>query len=757
MFSRALLLAVLSLLLLAGARAQDPVLGYTVDSDETDHLWAIDLRSGEAADLGPTGFSDLEGLCFAPDGRLFAIDDQSEQLVVLDLETGAGTVIGAIGVTIQDAGLSFDAAGGLWLADEVGHKLYPLDPVTGAAGPAIDLGEFAVTGLTAMGSYLYALLTEPVDGIAIARAGKGRFELVGPLRNVLVSEGGLAFDPRGTLWLLEDDGVIATVDLLTGTATTVAQTLSGCEGLAIPLRQASAYSVDSDGSDHLWRVDLHTGSTFDIGPTGFPSIEALCFSPEGVLYGVDDQLQQLVRIDCSTGAGTAVGALGVVVGNPGLSFDGAGTLWLAADTLYSVDTGTGAATAVGPIGVFLNGLAGRGDRLLGISTGSSLYAIDRTTGAGTLLGSLVNASGVRGGLSFAPDGSLWGYANTGGLLYTVGPDTGRAVLSARTREDFESLAIAPAPVGEFAHLPSAASLEFDWSVRLQDRFSIRGRLPDAGLFPDLGGARLRVALNGVELTTGPVFLDERGTFRSSLGAVPQLTARVDPRDGDYSLAFEGLDLRGGSPLRSNDGAGAFAFDVAIELEGAGLLRPRLETRVPFDFVSREAETLSARLAKRTRVLNGAFLVEKLRAKAEAGGGVSISLRATLLGNGGGPLVPADDPTRVGDLVLRLGGATIELPFAVLALRGEGVGLSFGLDRSAEPVPGLRKFAYANAKGRLDLQAEGLVGSGLPASGPGAPTSFLLPIELEVTTAGGVERFRTTATLTRSSELSTSWK
>ena len=78
------------------ACAQDRGIAYAVDSDGNDDLYAINLDDGSSALIGATGFPSIEGLAFHPDGRLFAVDDNTDELVRLDLNDGVGRSVGSL-------------------------------------------------------------------------------------------------------------------------------------------------------------------------------------------------------------------------------------------------------------------------------------------------------------------------------------------------------------------------------------------------------------------------------------------------------------------------------------------------------------------------------------------------------------------------------------------------------------------------------------------------------------------------------------
>jgi hypothetical protein len=224
------------------------------------------------------------------------------------------------------------------------------------------------------------------------------------------------------------------------------------------------YSIDSDATGRLWRIDMNTGVATAIGPTGFQDIESLSFSATGVLYGVDDASNQLVRCSLSTGACTAVGHLGVDFTDSGLAFANNGTLWMSTDlpgppyTLYRLNSTTGKATAIGSQGQPVTGLAFWNGVLYGLGGDSrdNLLTMNRTTGAGTPVGDLLAVTLVDGGIDFDIRGVLWGIGDRGGTphppgqIFTVDTSTGAATLVATVTNGsgselwgFEGLAIWP--------------------------------------------------------------------------------------------------------------------------------------------------------------------------------------------------------------------------------------------------------------------------------------------------------------------------
>jgi len=274
---------------------------------------------------------------------------------------------------------------------------------------------------------------------------------------------------------------------------------------AASARAQTAWSVQSNGNDHLYRIDLASGVATDIGATGFSDIESLSFSPSsGLLYGVDDVTDQLVTIDTASGAATAVGPLGVNITDTGLSFDCLGRLWMSTDApknptnLYRLDPATGLATLVGNQGQEVTGLAARGTVLYGLGGDlkNNLVKIDTTTGAASVVGPLLNVSLSDGGIDFDAGGTLWGIdplSNAAGnpsQIFTISTATGVASVQFEVADPagnplggFEGLAIEGGLVCVPA-LPAWALVALAWGLAAAGALALR-----AGAFRGRGRGR----------------------------------------------------------------------------------------------------------------------------------------------------------------------------------------------------------------------------------------------------------------------------
>jgi hypothetical protein len=219
--------------------------GYSVRSDLDDNMYRIDLATGAATLLGPTGFADVEGLAIGPTGTLYGIDDATDQLLTCSTTTGACTVVGPLGVTITDMGLSFGPDGVLYMAVDAPtpEQLFRINVATGAATAIGPQGQ-DVTGLAGRAgiascpSGVFGIGGDNTNNLVCMNLTTGAATTIGPTgRNF--SDGGIDFDPAtGVLWGVLDTAPpseIITINPTTGAATLVG-TVSvggGFESLAI--------------------------------------------------------------------------------------------------------------------------------------------------------------------------------------------------------------------------------------------------------------------------------------------------------------------------------------------------------------------------------------------------------------------------------------------------------------------------------------------------------------------------------------------
>lgn len=194
-------------------------------------LVAIDLALGTGTKIGAAdaGLDQRQwslDMSFDPSGTLWAVNGVSRwnNLVTIDIDTGAGTVAGSTGSLIE--GIAFDADGVLYAADSgdnnwdnSGDKLVKVNlddftySVVGYTGFDIDGLAFAPDGT------LYG-----VDSGDLVKINKftAQVELIGPLGNSGFYA--VTFSPAGIMYGARTDGAIYTIDPETAVVSYVCST-----------------------------------------------------------------------------------------------------------------------------------------------------------------------------------------------------------------------------------------------------------------------------------------------------------------------------------------------------------------------------------------------------------------------------------------------------------------------------------------------------------------------------------------------------
>jgi len=262
--------------------------------------------------------------------------------------------------------------------------------------------------------------------------------------------------------------------LMIGLAIVVASSMAVAEPYAYSVN--SRGFVPDDQMHRLWRLDLATGATQQLGQTGFLDIEGLAFDAAGQLFGADDESMSLIQVNTNSGFATAVANQRTNMALPfgpmdfGMSFTCDGTLLVSSDyqrSLFSANTETGVLSLIGvsgSLGAPITDIAAWGDVLYGIGEGHvgasgsagapNLYRIDPATATATLIGPLGSAVApyANAGLAFDAEGTLWavtdrrdgGAVDLPSQIVRIDLDTGIASHVANADVvGFESLAIAP--------------------------------------------------------------------------------------------------------------------------------------------------------------------------------------------------------------------------------------------------------------------------------------------------------------------------
>lgn len=215
-------------------------IGYSVQSNGNGHLYAIDLATGVATDLGLVGLTDAEGLTIVGN-TLYGIGGTVAQF--WNLTTPPGVLIGATGPRDGiDAGLGDAPDGTVYNIQGVGASasaLYTINTGTGAA-TLVGRGSFFADDIAINGAGLaYAVDAIFSNALYSVNLATGAGTLIGSIGIQPSAQAGSDFDENGLLWLMLGNGQIYNVNTATGAATFIAQTtfngqaIGAFEGLAI--------------------------------------------------------------------------------------------------------------------------------------------------------------------------------------------------------------------------------------------------------------------------------------------------------------------------------------------------------------------------------------------------------------------------------------------------------------------------------------------------------------------------------------------
>jgi len=253
---------------LAASLAAAPI-GYSINSDSptdnADSLYRIDLATGAETRVGKVralgeGRIDVEGMAFAADGTLYAVDDDRLTFFPLNPDTALVDAVNEKSVKglpiggANDFGMTFACDGNLYLTSIARAALYRMDldgNLTVVGGAEGKLSPVKINAIAAYGDpvRMYGLgsgadengATETPNLYELDLA-TGTAILVGPLGGAAgpYLQGGLAFDDDGQLWAITEGALfgwpsqVMKIDTGSGTASGVKTLVEkGFESLAI--------------------------------------------------------------------------------------------------------------------------------------------------------------------------------------------------------------------------------------------------------------------------------------------------------------------------------------------------------------------------------------------------------------------------------------------------------------------------------------------------------------------------------------------
>ncbi|QEG34779.1 DUF6923 family protein [Bythopirellula goksoeyrii] len=203
-------------------------------------------------------------------------------------------------------------------------------------------------------------------------------------------------ESHGQVYVSTSEKEVWKVDLPSANKTFVALTPELFFDLAVS-RDGLLYGL-SYSSAELYRIDVNTGETLQIGTIGYQdpgNFNSMDFDADDDLFVARNRL---LHVDSLTGQGTLIGETGFEATGD-LAISPSGGFYMSAfgpndvDDLVQLDPVTGAGTLIGSIGYSnLYGLDFVDDVLYGITIDRRIIQIDPTTGSGTQVRKL----GIRG-------------------------------------------------------------------------------------------------------------------------------------------------------------------------------------------------------------------------------------------------------------------------------------------------------------------------------------------------------------------------
>lgn len=400
----------------------------------TDTLKLIDVGSGDCHTVGPWGASGVAGgMAYDPHSdRLFLSNVGSlGRVTTVDRRSGTTTDLPVRSATMGIGGLAFDRNTST-LYGVTPNDLITIDTATGAGtvvGPLGISGAGAGLAYDHVSDTLY-MVEQLTASLHVIDTATGSATLIGPCNRTIASAG-LAFSEVHGLILTNDQfQTLCRVDTSTGNTTAIA-TIERVQGLAFvngPQLIGVAPRVD-----RLYDIDMTTGSSTLLGQamqnmqkggTAYDPASDTLFVTSFTRFGTADR---------RTGQVTFLNDMAYSTGIFGLAFDrNQGVLYGATDSeLVTIDTGSGQATAIGPLGIAAgsNGLAHDfvNDVLYLVSQAESLYTVDKATGAATLVGAISTGTlDLRNcGLAYYPTLGLILGGQAQGTLHRLNTQTGR--------------------------------------------------------------------------------------------------------------------------------------------------------------------------------------------------------------------------------------------------------------------------------------------------------------------------------------------
>lgn len=412
---------------------------YAVESGST-RIHVIDLATGAATLIDPISANDIAGIAFDSSGVLHGITSSPNEaeLYTIDLISGTASLVNPTMIASPEGALTFHPATGVLYskggAPGAENDLISIDPGTGSGtiiGP-MGLGfDLDLSGMDflADGTLLAYDTQGPLleSRLLSINTTSGLATVIGNTGSPSSSPdfGGLAVDPDTNLVYLSNGTDLFGVNPTTGAASLIGSHFTPSPISGLSFRPASCMlGLEIGQSDgFLWDIDPDTGAGSNPRPLGSNGFGALAQAPTGELYAIRFLVgADFYEIDPVTGATTFIGPMGASDIEGGLDFDP------TTGILYGVNAGGGVA--------------------------GGLFTVDLGTGAMTIVGPILDTGGS------VIDASAMAFDDAGNL-YLLRTNTSPMELWQIDPSDASTLSAIALPALASSSVLAVGGMEFD--------------------------------------------------------------------------------------------------------------------------------------------------------------------------------------------------------------------------------------------------------------------------------------------------------
>jgi len=226
------------------------LIGYSINTN--NELYKVELLTGQTQLIGALLGGDFEAITFGGNDTLYAVESSTNSLYRINILTAETSFIGALNIEIDNPGLSFDSQENLYLVNgNENGSLYIIDTNSGLANLVGSYQGNFINAITWDGRDLWALSSAGTSNLYKIDKNIGSSLYIGQLNSVnLTKKSGFSIDEHGTLWGLDEDGKLFSIDKISGNANVLQTIAPGFTSLAIN----NNIDNDADGMPNDWEL-----------------------------------------------------------------------------------------------------------------------------------------------------------------------------------------------------------------------------------------------------------------------------------------------------------------------------------------------------------------------------------------------------------------------------------------------------------------------------------------------------------------------